>query len=196
MRFAARDFQGITFGSRMSQLLTATEKSSEYQKAARKWDKMAATEQKKREKYMTYVMEIVKSGSLPDSASVWWKNETSSLVWLRDKGSPENSHMASRVLNFISILCSDQGTAYYRNRYFAQAALLFEICTLSDSENQYNYYNLARSLAGSGKTKESLDALSAAVKHGFDSRKTVESDPAFGKMRDEGRYKTLMLKMK
>jgi hypothetical protein len=141
-------------------------------------------------------MEIVNSGSTPDSASIWWKNETSSLVWLRDRGSPENSQMASRVLNFISILCSEQGTTFYRNRLFAQAAILFEICTMSDSENQYNYYNLARSLAGSGKTKESLDALSAAIKHGFDSRKSAESDPAFGKMRNDNRYKTLLAKLK
>jgi hypothetical protein len=141
-------------------------------------------------------MEIVNSGSIPDSASVWWKNETSSLVWLRDKGSPENSQMASRVLNFISILCSEQGTAYYRTRLFEQAAILFEICTMSDSENKYNYYNLSSSLAGAGRVKESLDALSAAIKHGFDSRKTVESDPVFGKIRDDNRYKNLLVKLK
>jgi hypothetical protein len=157
---------------------------------------MAATEQEKREKYFNYLSETLNSGSLPDSALVWWKNETRALIRLRDKGSPENSQMASRVLNFISILCSEQGTSYYRNRLYAQAAFLFEICTLSDSENQNNYYNLARSLAGSGKSKESVDALSAAMNHGFNSRKTVESDPAFGKIRDDTRYKALILKMK
>jgi hypothetical protein len=196
MRFAARDFQGTPFASRMTQLLTDSEKSAEYHLAALKWNKMAATEQERKEKYLNYLSEIVNSGSLPDSASAWWKNETGSLIRLRDKGSPENSQMASRVLNFISILCSEQGTSYYRNRLYAQAAFLFEICTLSDSENQNNYYNLARSLAGSGKSKESVDALSSAMNHGFNSRKTVESDPVFGKIRDDTRYKALILKMK
>jgi hypothetical protein len=196
MRFAARDFQGTPFASRMTQLLTDSEKSAEYHMATRKWNKMAATEQERKEKYLNYLSEIVNSGSLPDSASGWWKNETTALIRLRDKGSPENSQMASRVLNFISILCSEQGTSYYRNRLYKQAAFLFEICTLSDSENQNNYYNLARSLAGSGKSKESVDALSAAMNHGFNSRKTVESDPAFGKIRDDTRYKALILKMK
>ena len=157
---------------------------------------MAANEQERREKYMNYLNEIINSGSLPDSASVWWKNETRALIRLRDKGSPENSQMASRVLNFISILCSEQGTSYYRNRYYAQAAFLFEICTLSDSENQNNYYNLARSLAGSGKSKESVDALSAAVNHGFNSQKTVESDPVFEKIRNNARYRALLDKIK
>jgi hypothetical protein len=196
MRFAARDFRVTPFGSRMKQLLTDSEESVEYQMATRRWDKMAATEQESKEKYLNYLSEIVNSGSLPDSASAWWKNETRALIRLHDKDSPENSQMASRVLNFISILCSEQGESYYRNRLFAQAAFLFEICTLSDSENQNNYYNLARSLAGSGKSKESVDALSAAMSHGFNSRKTVESDPVFGMIRNDARYKALIFKMK
>jgi hypothetical protein len=180
----------------MTKLLTDSEKSSEYQKAISKWNKMAATEQESREKYLNYMDEIVNSGSLPDSALALWKNETKALISLRDKGNPENSQMASRVLNFISILCSEQGASYYRNRFYTQAAFLFEICTLSDSENQNNYYNLARSLCGSGKSKESVDALSAAVNHGFNSRKMVESDPVFGIIRNDARYKALMLKLK
>jgi pimeloyl-ACP methyl ester carboxylesterase len=196
MRFAVRDFQGTPFASRMTKLLTDSEKSAEYHMAIRKWNKMTATEQEGREKYLNYLSEILNSGSLPDSASAWWKNETRALIRLRDKGNPENSQMASRVLNFISIICSEQGTSYYRNRLYTQAAFLFEICTLSDSENQNNYYNLARSLAGSGKSKESVYALSAAMNHGFNSRKTVESDPVFGKIRDDTRYKALILKMK
>ncbi len=41
-------------------------------------------------------------------------------------------------------------------RLYTQAGFLFEICTLSDSENQNNYYNLARSLAGSGNQRSRL----------------------------------------
>ncbi|MGA1978741.1 MAG: hypothetical protein ABSG89_12935 [Bacteroidales bacterium] len=196
MRFAARDFRGTPFASRMMQLSDDAEKSAAYCNAIRKWNIMAETEQGKKEEYLNYLNEIVNSGSLPDSASVWWKNEINALIRLRDKGSPENSQMASRVLNFISILCSEQGTSFYRNRLYAKAAFLFKICTLSDSENQNNYYNFSRSLAGSGKSRESLDALSIAINHDFKSRKMVESDPVFEKIRDDARYKALILKMK
>lgn len=192
MRFAARDFRGTPFGSRMNGLLADSEKSSGYQKAIRKWNKIAETEQQRKEKYMNYLVNIVRSGFLPDSASTWLKNETRSLIWLRDKGAPENSQMASRILNFISILCSEQGIRYYRNSFFIRAAIFFEVCTLSDSENPNNYYNLARSLAGDGKIQESVDALSAAVRHGFNSRKSIESDPAFDKIRKDGKYKALI----
>jgi hypothetical protein len=196
MKFAARDYQGTQFAARMTQLLSESEKSTEYKAALRTWNKIATTEQDKKEKYLNYLSEIVRSGSFPDSASTWWKNETRALIRVRDKGSPENSHMASRVLNFISILCYEQGTSYYRKGYYTEAAFLFGICTMSDSENQYNYYNLARSLAGAGKTKESVDALAAAMNHGFNSRQTVESDPAFGKIRGDARYKELIAKMR
>lgn len=196
MRFAARDFQGTSFGSRMTRLLTDSESSAEYQKATRKWNKMAATELQRREKYLNYLMDIVHSGLFPDTASTWWKKETGSLLILRDKGNPENSQMASRILNFVSILCSEQATSYYRNRLFAQAAILFEICTMSDSENQLNYYNLARSQAGAGSENKSLDALAAAVKHGFNSRKMIESEPVFLDLRNKGRYKELISKLK
>jgi dienelactone hydrolase len=196
MRFASRDFSGTPFSSRMTKLLSDSEKSAEYQTAARQWDKIAATEQESKEKYLNYLGEIFNSRSLPDSASMWWKNEIRTLIKLRDKGNPENSQMASRMMNFISILCSEEGTSYYRNKLYAQAVFLFEICTLSDSENQNNYYNLARSLAGAGKSKESVDALNAAASHGFNSRNTIESDPIFGMIRDDARYKALMVKMK
>jgi predicted esterase len=196
MRFAARDFQGTPFASQVTKSLTDAEKSAEYKTATRKWNKMAEEEEETKEKCANYLSEILSSDSVQDSASIWWKNEIRALISLHDKGSPEKSQMASRVLNFISILCSDQGTSFYRNKLYTQAAFLFEICTLSDSENQNNYYNLARSLAGSGKSKESVDALSAATNHGFNSRKAVESDPVFGKIRDNTRYKALILKMK
>ena len=196
MRFAARDFQGTPFGSRMKQLQADSEKSAEYQKAVRKWNVIAASEQEKKEKFLSSISELINSGAFSDSATFRLTNETMALVRIRDKGNPENSQMASRVLNFISILCSEQGTTYYRSRMYDQAAFLFGICTLSDSENKYNYYNLARSLCGAGKSKKSIDALSAALDHGFNSRKTVESDPVFEKIRADARYKALVLKMK
>jgi hypothetical protein len=196
MRFAIRDFQGTPFASRLIQKLNESEKSGEYHKATIKWNKMADTEKERRENYMNYLIKIDNSGSLPDSTLTWWKNEVRTLIRLRDKSSPDNSQMASRILNFISILCSEQGMSYFRNRYYLQAVLMFKICTFSDSENPNNYYNLARSLASSDKSKESLDALFEALNHGYNSLKTVESDLAFVKIRDDTRYKTLIIKMK
>jgi tetratricopeptide (TPR) repeat protein len=196
MRSATRDFRGTPFATQLQKLLTDTEKSSDYLQATRRWNKMAANEQERKEKYVKYLEELLNSGSIPDSAISWWRDETTALVKLREKGSPENSQLASRVLNYVSILCSEYGTSFYSNKLYPQAAFLFEICTMSDSGNPNNYYNLARSLAASGKLKKSVDALSAAFGHGFTSRKRVESDPVFAKIRNDERYKALIVKMK
>lgn len=196
MRFAVRDFHGTPFASQMTLKLNSSEKSADYPNATLKWEKMADTEKASRENYVNYLIKTDNSGSLPDSAITWWKNEVRTLISLRDKGSAGNSQMASRILNFISILCSGQGMSYYSSRYYSQAAFMFKICTFSDGENPNNYYNLARSLAGSGKSKESLDVLSEALNHGYNSLKTIETEPAFVKIRDDARYKALIIKLK
>jgi predicted esterase len=191
-----RDFPGTPFAARIGQKLKDSENSGEYKSAIRRWTKMAATEKETEEKYLNYLDQILGSGLVPDSASTWFNTEIKALVRLRDKGSDENSQMASRVMNFTSILCSEQGTSLYRSKNYGQAVLMFGICTMSDSENPNNYYNLARSLAQSGKAKKSIDALSGAVSHGFSSRKAVESDPAFGMLRGDPKYKEIIMKLK
>ena len=196
IRCAIRDFNGTRFASGMAGLLTDYLNSPKYKTAARKWDKMAEKEQESRETYIIYLGNILRSGQVPDTAITWWKKETGSLKRIRDKSSSENSQMSSRILNFISILCYEQGISLYRNRHFELAAFMFNICTYSDSENQINYYNLAKSLAGSGRKKEAVDALTEAVRHGFSSRQTTESEPAFSNIRDNSRYKDLVNKMK
>ena len=196
MKFAARDFEDTPHASEITKRLTDSENSSEYRSALKDWIRIAKNEQERKEKYFRYLNELAISGSFPDSASVWWDRETTSLVRLRDKGSLSNSRMASRVLNFISILCSEQGTSFYRKKAYSQSSVLFHICTISDSENPLNYYNLSRSLAANGKLRESVDALTLAVSHGPVSRKTVEADPVFDKLRGDQRYKALLPKMK
>jgi predicted Zn-dependent protease len=193
---AIKDFPDSPFATRMEQKLAASENSVEYKTAVRRWIKMAAAEKESEEKYLNYLDQILGSGSVPDSASAWFNTEIKALVRLRDKGSDENSQMASRVMNFTSILCYEQGTSLFRNKQYVQAALMYEICTMSDSENPNNYFNLARSLAQSGKAKKSIDALSSAVSHGFSSRISVESDPAFGMLRGDPKYKEIIMKLK
>lgn len=196
MKSAARDFNGTAFESGLKLRLAAAQKSQEYKAAVRRWNKMVQTEKESKDTYLRYLGQVFSSASIPDTATTWWQKETGNLARLRDKGSPENSQMASRLLNFISIACSGQGTSFYRSSYFAQAAFLFEICTFSDSKNPDNYYNLARSQAQAGKSKKSVDALTAAVNHGFASRKKIESDPAFGAIRNDPKYKELINRMK
>jgi hypothetical protein len=104
--------------------------------------------------------------------------------------------MASRLLNFISILCSEQGTSFFRQKKYDISGFLFTVCTWSDSENKNNYFNLARALAGSDKKQEAIEALNRAYEHGLNSRKTIEMEPSFYNIRNDEKYKSLLMKMK
>jgi tetratricopeptide (TPR) repeat protein len=180
----------------MVKLLTALEQSKDYREENREWTSISSQERSKNEKYVKLIGEIFYSGSIPDTATLWWKGEIGSLTMLKEKGNPRKSVMASRLLNFISIVCSEQGTALYRQKRYDLSGFFFEICTWSDNENMYNYYNLARSLSGSDKKREAIEALNKAVEHGFTSRKTVQLDPVFIPIRNEEKFKSLLMKMK
>jgi predicted esterase len=196
MKFAARDFKGTTYGGQMAKKLSEYERSDDYQKALRRWNKLASSEEDQKEKYMNKLVELINLGLFPDSALTWWQREVKYQVRLRDNGNSDESQMAYRILNFISILCSERGSAYYRNGNYSTSAFLFNICTLSDSENLNNYYNLAKSLAQSGRARESAEALSGAIAHGFTSRKMVDSDPAFNAVKNNRRFAEVMGKLK
>ena len=195
LRYAIRDFSGAPVAREMTKSLTTLEQSKDYRESNREWIIIASLERRRNENYMSLIEKTIYSGSVPDTAATWWRKEIGSLTVMRDKGSPRNSQMASRLLNFISILCSEQGTAYFRQKKYDISGFLFELCTWSDSENMNNYYNLARSLSGSNKKREAIDALNKATEHGFHSRKSIEMEPAFNNIRNDEKFKTLLMKM-
>jgi predicted esterase len=196
LEYAIRDFSGLPVAGDMTRMLTSIEQSKEYRETNRQWTGIASRERNLNEKYISSIQSVLFSGSIPDTTALWWKREIVTLKLMRDKSNPGNSHMASRLLNFISILFSEQGTAYYRQKQYDISGFFFELCTMSDSENPNNYYNLARSLSVSNKKREAVEALNKAIGHGFTSKKAVEIEPAFNNIRNEEKFKLLIAGMK
>jgi hypothetical protein len=196
MRFAIRDFSGLKFAREISSRLTAIEQKKEFRDASREWNDIASRERKMSEKYIASIREIISSQTVPDSTIAWWKNEVGSLNSLKERSKPANSQMASRLMNFISILCSEQASGYYRQKSYILSSFLFEICTLSDSENFNNYYNLSRSYSASNNKRGAIDNLNKAIDHGLVSKKTVENEPAFNNIRNDEKYKLLLSRLK
>jgi tetratricopeptide (TPR) repeat protein len=196
LRYAIRDFSGEPVSHEFTRSLTVIEQSRDYKESSREWNNIASQERVRNENYMSVLGKLLSSGSVPDTASSWWKKEVGSHVLMKDNGNPLKSQMASRLLNFISILCSEQGTSFFRQKKYDISGFLFKICTLSDSENKNNYYNLARSLSGLNKKQEAIEALNKAYDHGLNSRKTIEMEPVFNNIRNDEKYKSLLMKMK
>ena len=118
MQYAIRDFSGGQTARDLTGSLAALEQSKDYIQSDREWATIASLERSMNEKYMSSIGKIVYSGSVSDTAASWWKREIGSLILMKDKGYPHKSQMASRLLNFISILCSEQGTSYYRQKQY------------------------------------------------------------------------------
>jgi tetratricopeptide (TPR) repeat protein len=196
MHYAIRDFSGLQNVSDLNRSITALDQSKEYREASLDWTNIASKERKMNEGYISSIRDVMYSGSISDTTIRWWKNEVGSLKLMKEKSKPANSQMASRLLNFISILCSEQGTAYYRQKKYDLSGFLFEVCTLSDSENKNNYYNLAKSLSGLNRKREAIEALNKAVGYGLTERKTIENEPAFHNLGTEEKYKSLLLRLK
>jgi len=196
LRYAIRDFSGEPIIREMTKSLAAIEQSKDYIESNREWNNIASLERIRNENYMSMLGNVVSSGSVPDTAAAWWNKEIGSLVIMKNSSNLRNSQMASRLMNFISILCSEQGTSYFRQKKYNISEFLFKICTWSDSENMNNYYNLARSLSGLNKKQEAVEELNKANELGYNSKKNIETEPAFNNIRNDAKYKLLMLKMK
>ena len=196
LRYAIRDFSGEPVARDLTRSLTVIEQSKDYKESSREWNNIASLEKVRNENYMSVLGKVLSSGSVPDTTAAWWRKEIGSLVMMKDNGNPRKSQMASRLLNFISILCSEQGTSFFRQKKYDISGFLFTVCTWSDSENKNNYFNLARALAGSDKKQEAIEALNKAYEHGLNSRKTIEMEPSFYNIRNDEKYKSLLMKLK
>jgi predicted esterase len=196
MRYTIRDFSGLHPVNDLVKSLSDIDHSKQYLEESNNWLNISSRERKMNQKYVSSIREIMYSGYASDSVTVWWKNEVGSLKTMKEKSKPPISQMASRLLNFISILCAEQGMAFYRQKQYDLSGFLFKVCTLSDSENKNNYYNLARALAFLKKNREAVDALTRAVDFGLAERKIVDNEPAFDILRNDEKFRTLLLKLK
>jgi tetratricopeptide (TPR) repeat protein len=196
MKYVIRDFPGTGFAKETTLRLASLEQSKSYKDALHEFQNISTLENSKKEKYIRQIENISNLPYVPDSVLSWWKSEIGTLNPMRDNTGSLKSPMASRLLNFISILCSEQGTALFRQKQFDLSSFYFEVCTLSDSENMNNFYNLARSLSSSNRKKEAIDALNKAINHGFNSKKLIEVEPAFNNIRNDEKFKLVYARMK
>jgi hypothetical protein len=195
-RYAVRDFSGLKKVNSFSESLSKTDQSKIFRDASREWQNITSKEREMEERFISSIKGTILSGSVPDTLITWWRNEVISLKSIRDKAKPESSQMASRLLNFVSIFCYEQGSSYYKQNYFDISSFFFEVCTLSDSENMNTYLSFAKSLAGQKKKREALNQLERAVSHGLTDRRSIENEPVFTNLRNEEKYRTIVGRLK
>ncbi len=193
--YGIRDFSDQPNITDFTKLNLEVRQSKEYRKAQNEWDRTIAREKSQVETYISSLENIIKSGEVSDSTLNWWRNSIIRLQNTVTSGNQVNSQMSSRILNFISILCSEQGLSFFHLGKNDLSGFLFEICTLSDPKNMNNFYNLARALASVNKRNNAIDALTKAVQLGFNIKELIEKEPAFDSIKDDERFKALLKKL-
>jgi predicted esterase len=196
MHYSVRDFSGLRRIDDIKGSVLKLDQSKEFRDSNKELKDITSIEKQKEDKYISLIGNIANTGTLPDTLINWWRNEVSSLKTMKERSGRASGYMASRLLNFISIFFSEQGTTYYRQNSFELSGFFFEVCTLSDSENMNNYFNFAKSLAGQKRKPEALNELNMAVDHGLSDRKSIENEPAFVNLHGDEKYKTILNRIK
>ena len=142
--YAARDLHNSTLLPEILSSLNKIEKSNFYKKSLKESDKNYRKELLKREDYQKAFADIVSNQELNDSIFNWWKNEIHSLDYKIRGKRGNDSLMAYRLLNMLTIASIEYGNNLMSARNYKSATGFFYVWTICEPESKNSWYNLAR----------------------------------------------------
>jgi len=118
----------------------------------------------------------------------WWKKEIAALYKKTgNKNKPEESNLAKRLLNYISLLSNMNATSAVGSKQTDAASFFLTIYGMVDPKNPDFFYISAYFFAQQGNIEQSLSYLRNAVKYGYKDKKKLLTDQTFDILR---KYKT------
>jgi dienelactone hydrolase len=168
--------------------LAELERSEKMKKIKILHQEMQAHEVQKQEEYRNYL----------NSKSIeWWKKEVELLnAAKRNKSGYDESAMAKRLLNYISLMTNLGATSALNNKQPEAAAYFLEIYSLVDPENPDYFYLSAYFYALQGNTEKSLLFLKRAVKYGYKDKNKLLSDATFSTIRQQKDFEEIINSIK
>lgn len=194
-RYIIRDFPDQPDISWYQKKLDSLEKSKDYKKAVKKWNKIKLEEQDATNIFVTSLYNIINAGSLPDSVCYWWKEKIKALKTMESSHNKNEQCMASRLLKMLNSICYENGRNYMTTKQYSMAVILYQLVTIVQPEEMYAYYSLSRALAFNKESKRSLHALEKAIELGLKNKQMLQNDSAFAWLKDDKRYQMLISKM-
>jgi tetratricopeptide (TPR) repeat protein len=187
------DHIGITKikSKRDSLLLT-----KDYVKSLKTWDKNRSWELEIQSTLVEDFNVRVKTEELSDSIRIWWTSQIKMLKVMETSKDSSKQAIASRVLMLLNIMCYETGRNYSGLKRFKAAAICYQLASIVDPENKNNYFLLARIYSLNGETDEALRSLEKAIKAGYNNRQSIEKDSAFIPLKNEKRFRSVMMQLK
>jgi hypothetical protein len=106
-----------------------------------------------------------------------------------------NQLIASRVLMLLNSVCFETGRSYIDLKKFKAASICFLVQSMIEPKNNSIQFLLAKTYALDNDTEHSLQSLEKAVKLGYNNRSTIDRDPAFMPLKDQKKFREILMQL-
>jgi predicted esterase len=194
--YLIKDFPDHNASDKLNETLDSLKKSSGYNKAVRSWNKNRAWELEIQNNLISRVLTQVRAESFPDSI----RNSVSAQI--KVLGSIESNRdtnkclIASRVLMLLNSICFETGRNYIDLKKFKAALICFQVESMIEPKNNALQFLMAKVYALDNDKENSLQSLEKAIKLGYTNKKSIESDPVFLPLKDQKKFREILMKLK
>jgi tetratricopeptide (TPR) repeat protein len=196
LEYLIKDFPDHITSMKINETLDSLKKSSGYNKAVRIWNKNRAWELELQNDLISKVFIQVKAESLPDSIRKSVSSQIRTLKNLETSRDTNNQLIASRVLMLFNTFCFETGRNYIDLKRFKSASICFLVESMIDPKNSSIQFLLAKSYALDNDTDNALLSLEKAIKLGYNNRKSIESDPSFLQLKNQKKFREILIQLR
>jgi hypothetical protein len=194
--YLIKDFPDQVTSMKLRETLDSLKKSSGYNKAIKNWSKNRDWELEIQNNLISKVLTQIRTGTLPDSIRISISSQISMLKNMETTRDTNNQLIASRVLMLLNTVCFETGKKYNNIQQYKAASLCYQVQSMIDPKDSSIQFLLARSYALDNDAGNSLKSLEKAVKLGYNNRKLIESDPAFQVLKNQKKFRDILMKIK
>lgn len=195
-RYIIKDFPDHNTISKIKSRLDSLLLTKNYAKSLKTWNNNRSWELEIQSTLLEDFNVRIRTEELPDSIRSWWAGQIKMLKLLETSEDTNKQVIASRVLMLLNIVCYETGRNYSNSKRFKAATICYQLASIVDPENKNNYFLLARTYILNGETNEAFRSLEKAIKAGYNNRKTIEKDSAFITLKNEKRFREMMMQLK
>lgn len=166
--------------------------TKEYLKAANESTEMFLAEQEFQQHILSAFRKAVFLEELPDSVSLWWRNQIAAIKKMEFGKDESKQKMAKRQLNYLTFLSYETAKMNITLKAYKTAAIFYQVVSWINPEDGNIFYILAKTYALDKDLNKSIRYLNLAVKKGYQNRKSIEDDPAFASFINEKKFREIL----
>jgi predicted esterase len=194
--YLIKDFPDHNTSDKLTKTLDSLKKTSGYNKAVRNWNKNRAWELEIQNNLISRVLNQVRAESFPDSIRNSVSAQIRMLRSMESNRDTNNRLIASRVLMLLNSICFETGRNYIDLKKFKAASICFQVESMIEPKNNSLQFLMAKVYALDNDKENSLQSLEKAIKLGYNNRKSIENDPVFLPLKDQKKFREILMKLK